>query len=230
VYEGFGLYTITRCVNQMDSEQIEFASDGFTLHGSLSTRESQRNASVIILHPHPLYGGNMNNHVVKELGRIFRREGFTTFRFDFRGASASPLGYSGIAGAVSDALNAIATLKSLTGHKKVGIAGYSFGAAVAFRVALLTSPLFLVSLSASKALIMEDSFDIESLGNIECPTLMFHGKDDDVISFEDLLDIAEEIRLDLRSTKFLEGEGHFYQKSLPRVGSAIHELIETLYA
>lgn len=172
----------------------------------------------------------MNNHVVKELDRIFQREGFTTFRFDFRGASSSPLGYSGVAGAISDALNAIAALKSLTGHKKVGIAGYSFGAAVAFRAALLTSPPFLVSLSASKALIMEDGFDIERLRNIECPTLMFHGKEDDVISFEDLVDIAEEIRLDLRSTKFLEGEGHFYQKSLPLVGSAIHELIETLYA
>lgn len=214
----------------MESETIDFASDGFTLHGKLSQHVSQKKMSVVVLHPHPLYGGNMNNHVVKELDRIFQREGFTTFRFDFRGASASPLGYPGVVGAVTDALNAITTLKSLTGHKEVGIAGYSFGAAVAFRAALLTSPPFLVSLSASKALIMEDRFDIERLRNIECPTLMFHGKDDDVIPFEDLLDIAEGIQLALRFTNLLDGEGHFYQKSLPIVGSDIHRIIGTLFA
>lgn len=213
----------------MESESIEFVSDACTLHGKLSMRESQRKVSVVILHPHPLYGGNMHNHVVKELDRLFQGEGFTTFRFDFRGASTSPLGYSGVTGAVSDALNAITTLKSLTGRKDVGIVGYSFGASVAFRVALLTPSPFLVSLSASKGLIMEDGFNIEKLINISCPILMFHGKDDDVIPFEDLLDIAEILRLDSISTELLDGEGHFYQKSMPFVRTAIHQLVEVLY-
>ena len=171
----------------------------------------------------------MHNHVVRELNRIFQGEGFTTFRFDFRGASTPPFGYSGVTGAAIDALNAITTLKSLTGHKDVGIVGYSFGASVAFRVASMTPSPFLVSLSASKDLIMEDGFNIEKLNNIACPTLMFHGKDDDVIPFEDLLDIAELLRLDSISTELLDGEGHFYQKSIPFVRAAIHQLVEALY-
>ena len=76
---------------------------------------------------------------------------------------------------------------------------------------------------------MEDGFNIEKLINISCPILMFHGKDDDVIPFEDLLDIAEILRLDSISTELLDGEGHFYQKSMPFVRTAIHQLVEVLY-
>ena len=204
-------------------------SDGYKLSGYLTHVAPSSKTSVIILHPHPLYGGDMNNHVVRTLERIFLSYGFTTLRFDFRGASSSPQGYSGVSGAVIDSLNALELLKSKSECKEVGIVGYSFGASTAMRVALMNPPPFLVSLSASKELISEAGFDIGKLVNIESPTLMFHGKADSMIPFTDLMAIAESLRSNPIRIELLEGEGHFYQRSLSTVESIVREFIDGLY-
>ncbi|MFW9787256.1 MAG: alpha/beta hydrolase [Candidatus Thorarchaeota archaeon] len=208
---------------------VEFKSEGYKIHGKITQLESSKNTNVIILHPHPLYGGNMENHVVTTLERIFVDEDFTTFRFDFRGAPSSPQGYSGIDSAITDALNAIEFLESNKDNKYTAIVGYSFGASTAIRLALLKPPPFLITLSASKYLILEDGFDIAQLINIECPTMMFHGKSDSMIPFTDLYDIAKAIRSEPIKIELLDGEGHFYQRSLPIVESSIRDFIATLY-
>ena len=200
------------------------------LHGVLSHSETDVKPGVVLLHPHPLYGGDKDNHVVTTIERVFLEAEFTTLRFDFRGATTSPQGYSGVSGAVTDALNAIEFLISHTGINEVGIVGYSFGASTALRLALLKPPPFLVSLSASRDLVSEDGFDIKQLVKIECPVMMYHGKSDQMIPFDDLIVLAEEIRLDPINIVLLDGEGHFYQRALPEVVTSIREFIRGLYA
>jgi len=215
-------------VNHLKSEPVEFSSEGHTLHGVLTDKEPNTKTGVIILHPHPLYGGNMENHVVSSLEHVFLEAGFTTLRFDFRGASSSPQGYSGVGGAVKDAVNAIEFLKSRTDVNEVGIVGYSFGASTAIRLALLKPPPFLISLSASRDLISEDGFDVEQLSSMECPTLLFHGQSDRMISSDDLTFLTKIIGLEPEGSILFEGEGHFYQSTLPSVLSAIRTFIKGL--
>ena len=214
--------------DHLKSESIEFSSEGYTLHGVLTDGEPNTKTGVIILHPHPLYGGNMENHVVSSLEHVFLEAGFTTLRFDFRGTSSSPQGYSGVGGAVKDAANAIEFLKSRTEVSEVGIIGYSFGASTAMRLALLKPPPFLISLSASRNLISEDGFDMEQLSSIDCPALLFHGQSDRMISSVDLTFLTEIIGLEPEGSVLLEGEGHFYQSTLPSVLSAIRTFIRGL--
>ena len=214
--------------DHLKSESIEFLSEGYTLHGVLTHREPATKTGVVILHPHPLYGGDMENHVVSSLEHVFLEDGLTTLRFNFRGASSSPQGYSGVEGAVTDATNAIELLKSRTGISEVGIVGYSFGASAALRLALLKPPPFLISLSASRNLISEDGFDPEQLSSIECPVLLFHGQSDRMISSNDLTFLTEVIGLDSKYSVLLEGEGHFYQRTMPFVVSNISAFIRTL--
>ncbi|MHA2322575.1 MAG: hypothetical protein ACXACG_13070 [Candidatus Thorarchaeota archaeon] len=95
----------------MKSESVEIFSEGYTLHGVLTHNESTLRRGVVLLHPHPLFGGDMENHVVRSLERVFLEEEYSTLRFDFRGASTTPQGYSGVGGAITDALNAIEFLK-----------------------------------------------------------------------------------------------------------------------
>lgn len=215
-------------MNHLKSESVEFSSEDYMLHGVLTHSESAMKTGVVILHPHPLYGGDMENHVVGALEHVFLEAKFTTLRFDFRGATTSPQGYSGVSGAVTDALNAIEFLKSHAEVSEVGIAGYSFGASTAIRVALLKPPPFLISLSASRNLISEDGFDTEQLSSIECPVLLFHGQSDRMVPSDDLAFLTEIIGLELEDSLLLDGEGHFYQRTLPLVVSAIRAFIRAL--
>lgn len=215
-------------MNHLKSESVEFSSDGYMIHGVLTQSESATKTGVVILHPHPLFGGDMENHVVSALERVFLEEKITTLRFDFRGASTSPQGYSGVSGAVTDALNAIEFLKSRTAVSDVGIVGYSFGASTAIRLALLKLPPFLISLSASRDLISEDGFDIGQLYNIDCPVLLFHGQSDRMIPSDDITFLTGTIGLELEDSVLIEGEGHFYQRTMPLVISTIRAFIRDL--
>lgn len=212
-------------MNHLKSESVEFSSEDYTLHGVLTHIDSAVKTGVVILHPHPLYGGDMENHVVSTLEQVFLEAKFSTLRFDFRGATTSSQGYSGVSGAVTDTLNAIHYLKSHTEVSAVGIAGYSFGASTAIRAALLEPPSFLISLSASRDLISEHGFDTKQLSSIECPVLLFHGQSDRMIPSNDLAFLTEVIGLKPEASILLEGEGHFYERTLPLVVPAIRAFI-----
>ena len=213
----------------LKSESVRILSEGHQLHGVLTHDASGMKQGVVLLHPHPLYGGDMDNHVITTLERMFIEDDFTTLRFDFRGASTSPQGYSGVSGAVTDALNAIEFLKSHTGISDVGIVGYSFGASTAIRLALIKPPPFLITLSASRDLVSEDGFGIKQLVDIECPTMMYHGASDQMIPSDDLIVLAEAIQLDPINTILLDGEGHFYQRTLSEVVTSIREFVKGLF-
>jgi len=216
-------------VNNLKTESVEIVSEGYNLRGILTSSESKTKPSVVILHPHPLFGGNMENHVVTTLEQVFLEASFTTFRFNFRGVDSSSFQFSGINGAVIDTMNAVKFLQSNTQVNDVGIVGYSFGASTAMRTALLETPSFLISLSASIDLISSDGFDIEQLSKIKCPVLLFHGTSDQMIHFDDLAIITEKIKPESNCSVPLEGEGHFYQRSLPLVASTIRDFIVNLY-
>ncbi len=203
-------------MRNLNSEILEFFSDGFKLKASLTRGSSSIEKGALVLHPHPLYGGNMNNPVVLALESALLAAGYITLRFDFRGTSSSPQGYAGVAGAVKDASNA-ANLFLSRNIQEFGIAGYSFGGSIALRFAIEISPLFLVTLSASYGLFSEGNFDTTDLSRIQCPTLMFHGQADQMVPPTDIDSLSRSIGNDNVETVILEQEGHYYQRSIERV-------------
>jgi len=82
---------------------------------------------VVITHPHPLYGGEMHNHVVEAVLEIYRSRGYSTLRFNFRGVGRSQGAHDQGQGEQEDVASALAFMKSL-GKKEIDLAGYSFGA------------------------------------------------------------------------------------------------------
>ncbi|MFZ2620255.1 MAG: alpha/beta hydrolase [Alphaproteobacteria bacterium] len=83
----------------------------------------------VIMHPHPLHGGTMNNKVTYRLFESFVRCGFTVLRFNFRGVGNSEGSYDNGVGELADAATALDWLHSQYPHcKEIWIAGFSFGA------------------------------------------------------------------------------------------------------
>lgn len=94
--------------------------------------------AVVVLHPHPLFGGGMSNNVVLAVCQGLEEQGIAAFRFNFRGVGRSQ-GYYGQGS--SERLDAAAALDFVSADDRVhpdrlGLAGYSFGAGVALHVAV----------------------------------------------------------------------------------------------
>ena len=90
-------------------------------------------AIAVIAHPHPLFGGTMDNKVVTTLARAFVESGAATFRFNFRGVGASEGAHDEGRGEAADMLAVIAHARSTAGALPLKLAGFSFGGAVATR-------------------------------------------------------------------------------------------------
>ncbi len=88
-------------------------------------------AGVVICHPHPLYGGDMENPVVVRVQEVCAGLGLATLRFNFRGVGASGGVHGGGVGELDDASAALDTLAKAIGGGALAIAGYSFGARIA---------------------------------------------------------------------------------------------------
>ena len=74
----------------MKQTRVSFSSGGLSLEGILAIPEGAGSfPAVIICHPHPLYGGNMDNNVVLSLSDTLTQASLASFKFNFRGVGGS---------------------------------------------------------------------------------------------------------------------------------------------
>ena len=109
----------------MMEKSVVLESGDLKLEGLLD--RAGGDAGVVITHPHPQYGGSMQNNVVESLVKSYGKAGYTTLRFNFRGMGKSEGHYDEGVGEQADVRGAVAYLKGL-GMASVDLAGYSFGA------------------------------------------------------------------------------------------------------
>ena len=122
----------------MDPVSVTIDGPAGGLEGRLHLpEEGHPVAGVVICHPHPLMGGDMNNNVVMGVCRELVGVGMAVLRFNFRGVGKSAGTHDQGRGEVEDACEAlrlVADLPELSGGP-IGLAGYSFGAGVAMKAA-----------------------------------------------------------------------------------------------
>jgi alpha/beta superfamily hydrolase len=109
-------------------------SDGVTLEASVAEPPPGL-GGIVVAHPHPLYGGDMDNPVVVRAAEVCAGLGLATLRFNFRGVGRSTGTHGkGLAERI-DVETALARLRAGAADRGVALVGYSFGAAVAAQVA-----------------------------------------------------------------------------------------------
>ena len=114
-------------------EQITFECGPLRLEGYWQAGIVSK--GVVITHPHPLYGGTMDNPVVETVQRTYQEHGFATLRFNFRGVGGSQGRYDNGAGEQDDVRAAVAFVRNKA-VPDIDLAGYSFGAWVNAEVAV----------------------------------------------------------------------------------------------
>jgi alpha/beta superfamily hydrolase len=109
----------------MSEERILLQSEGLKIEGLMDNVPGEK--GVVVTHPHPLYGGEMHNNVVGAVVQVYRQMGYSTLRFNFRGAGQSEGEYDQGIGEQEDVRAALLYLSSL-GKSSIDLVGYSFGA------------------------------------------------------------------------------------------------------
>ncbi|MGV8080536.1 MAG: alpha/beta hydrolase [Syntrophales bacterium] len=184
----------------MNEESVVFPSGGVQLEGRLA--RSDGNRAVVICHPHPQMGGSMDNNVVETLVVAYGGAGFTTLRFNFRGAGRSGGSYDEGRGERDDVLAAVAFLAG-EGFGNTQLAGYSFGAWVISRVLAIPGMAFPSILVSPPAGFME--FDFSGWpGNVRLVT----AGDRDPYLDQGL--VREEARRAGADFEIIPGADHFY--------------------
>jgi uncharacterized protein len=170
----------------------------------------------VIAHPHPLFGGTMDNKVVQTLARAFTQSGWTAVRFNFRGVGASEGAHDEGRGELEDFL---AVVQAAAPGGALCLAGFSFGAFVTTHaVARLGAAgrdigaLVLVGTSVARS----PAAPVESA--LHARTLVVHGEHDDTVLLSDVLDWARPQALPV---VVVPGGGHFFHGQLPLLKSLV---------
>jgi len=163
----------------------------------------------VIAHPHPLFGGTMDNKVVQTLARAFVACGWTSVRFNFRGVGASAGTHDEGRGECDDLLSVI---DQVAPQGPLALAGFSFGAFVtAHAVARLwasrqAQQLVLVGTAASRFAVPPLPTEAHER------TLVVHGEQDDTVPLSAAMDWARPQTLPVT---VVPGGGHFFHGQLP---------------
>jgi len=190
------------------SEQVRFVADGVDLQGILDLPECADLLlpGIAVCHAHPLHGGDMFNDVVSTICRAANSRGIATLRFNFRGTGSSAGEFSGGAGEREDLWAALDYLRSRNeiDRTRLGVAGYSFGAAVALNAGIAARIRALVAVSPPPQLL-----DFGAMKGYEFPVLLVAGNQDPFVPVERI----QQLRLALgpaTETVIITGAGHFW--------------------
>jgi len=197
------------------TQRITWRGEAGAIEGLLDQPEGASRGVAVVAHPHPLFGGTMDNKVVQTLARAFVQCGWTVARFNFRGVGASEGAHDAGAGEARDFL---AVVEQLAPTGALAIAGFSFGSFVASHA--------IQSLWKQRDIekIVFVGTATERLAVAEVPaalhekTLVVHGEQDDTVSLASVIDWARPQSLPVL---VVPGGGHFFHGQLPLLKSLV---------
>jgi alpha/beta superfamily hydrolase len=178
--------------------------------------ENSLHKAVAITHPHPLYGGNMDNPVVMSIEKAFFKKGFSTLRLNFRGTGNSTGMFDDGNGEQDDVLAALAFLQQKKGYDRILLAGYSFGARV--NANLIASGCEIddhIMVSPPVRIMSFD--DIKKMPNTG---LIVTGEDDDIAPANLIRDHIKRWGINTQY-KTIKDCDHFYSNSLDKLENII---------
>jgi alpha/beta superfamily hydrolase len=204
---------------EITHEHIFFKSGDITLEGVLSyPQKSSSCPGVVICHPHPLYGGDMNNNVVVGIKGVLQSEGFVILRFNFRGVTLSEGKYNEGKGEVDDVIAAVNFLSSqaMVDRDRLFLAGYSFGAWVGLRAAFSINALRAVAGIAPPCGV----YDFNFLNGSNLPILLIRGDHDTICNQKELEIVFDKISSSKKKVVLPQSD-HFFSGREGEVGEEV---------
>lgn len=201
------------------TERLAIAGPAGALESVLEDPGVPGSSYAVICHPHPLYGGTMDNKVVTTVARALHETGMPTLRFNFRGVGTSAGAFDRGDGETADA-DAVAEWGAARWPgRTLVIAGFSFGGYVALRLAQQREPRYLITVAPAIL-----SFEGQAARVPRCPWLVIQGDADDVVDPAAVIAWVNGLSPKPRLL-ILPGVGHFFHGRLQELREAVIDAI-----
>jgi len=179
--------------------------------------------AVVVCHPHPVYGGTMDNRVVYRAAKAATESGYISLRFNFRGVGQSTGQFDQGIGEKEDVAAVIRWLEKEYPALPLALIGYSFGAWVGLQVGCSVR-----SVKAMVGLALPlDLYDFEFLIGNSKPSLYIVGTRDEFCSPENLDRLARRLPTSSSLHK-IEGAEHFFAGQVEVMESLVGDFFSTL--
>lgn len=193
----------------MEVSRIRFRSHELTLEGKTYVPDTKETfAGVVVCHPHPLYGGSMDNNVVDAICAALVVKGMAALAFNFRGVGASEGSFDNGKGEMSDVSAALQFLSTLpiADPQRLALAGYSAGSAWGAMVAC-ESTLVTAIVTVSPPIEM---FNFRCLEDCTKPKFLATGSQDELVPVKAFIKFSEHLPAP-RQYRVFEGADHTWQ-------------------
>lgn len=181
----------------------------------------------VICHPHPLMGGAMTNKVAYTLASAALKAGLHALRFNFRGVGKSAGMHDEGRGETDDVIALCHWMRERYPGARLMLAGFSFGAFVSLQAAAHAKPDLLISIAPPFG--KKYAADVPPPRRPECPWLVVHGLDDEVVSYAETVAVLKKYSPPPELVT-LDGVGHFFHGRLTDVSEAVGSFIQKNWA
>ncbi|TFG08809.1 MAG: alpha/beta fold hydrolase [Promethearchaeota archaeon] len=202
----------------VDIESIFIKNEEINLECEFYESDSYKQNSVIVVHPHPAYGGSMHNNVVSALFNILKENDVSCLRFNFRGVGKSNGSHTSGRGELNDVKACIDYLIKEKSIMNIFICGYSYGAAIGcsninykenvMGFAAISFPWDFMGLKYKK------------LSQSNKPKLFIQGDRDTIALYDKFMEHYEYYD-DPKEYKIINGADHFYWGHEQEVGKEV---------
>ena len=195
---------------KQDTQRSSIAGPAGALECATDLPTGAPRGTVVLCHPHPQFGGTLDNKVVQTLARAFLQLGYRAVRFNFRGVGGSAGSWDEGRGEIDDALAVIAAERAAHPGLALALGGFSFGGFVAAQAA---DRLQAAGQPVERLVLIAPATSRFTMPATVAPdTVLVHGESDDVVPLASTLDWARPQALPVI---VLPGVGHFFHGQLP---------------
>ena len=194
--------------------EVIFAGPAGRIEGRYHPARSRNAPVAVVLHPHPQFGGTMNNQIIYNMFYAFARRGFSVLRFNFRGVGRSQGAFDHGQGELSDAAAALDWMQIYNPEaRSCWITGFSFGAWIGMQL-LMRRPEIegFISIAAQPNI-----YDFSFLAPCPSSGIFIHGERDVVTPAHTVVSLVDKLKTQKGITvdhAIVPGANHFFEDKL----------------
>lgn len=201
-----------------DTAPFTLAGHAGSMEGLLDFPAAAPRGIALVAHPHPLYGGAMDNKVAQTLARTFVALGYVAARINFRGVGASEGVHDHGLGETDDMALLLAHMQAQYPGLPVALAGFSFGT---FVQAHLQQRLLAAGTPAERLVLIGAAAGKWAMPAVPADSIVIHGELDETIPLKDVFDW---LRPQDIPVVVIPGADHFFHRKLQHIKRLVIEM------